>query len=508
MNTTASNKLLALLLLLLIAIAAVAASGMDASGGGKGVDESGECDAEDGADGSCDASALAVGDDDEASPPEKVGIEGETAAAAVQEAECVDKEPRCAYWAAEGECEENPDYMLVECQLSCNSCPEPLVLSPEEARLMEAVAKYGVAQRVEGKKAPETLDVIRRTVNYMENDIYTNSTYDLSEEILAECTNREDLCAFWAVIGECEKNPTYMKTKCAPSCRTCELIDINIRCPPIGDDVRPGLFPGELNAMFERIVSTAPGNQSDPNLVVEEGMTNYTVTVHSRPKAFGVGEERVISRIRDMEQPPWVITFENFVTEEECTEMINLGHRSKYKRSEDVGDMLPDGTYDSKKSDTRTSENAWCSDSESNKCRTDKVAKLIHDRIAKVTGIPPENSEDFQILKYEPGQFYRQHHDYIEFQRDRRCGPRILTFFLYLSDVEEGGATNFPDLNIAVKPKVGRALLWPSVLDSNPRDKEPRTDHEAQDVIKGIKFGANSWMHLYDYIDAQKMGCT
>ena len=38
----------------------------------------------------------------------------------------------------------------------------------------------------------------------------------------------------------------------------------------------------------------------------------------------------------------------------------------------------------------------------------------------QVTGIPPENSEDFQILKYEPGQFYRQHHDYIEFQRDRR----------------------------------------------------------------------------------------
>ena len=39
---------------------------------------------------------------------------------------------------------------IVGCQLSCNSCPrEPLVLSPEEARLMEAVAKYGVAQGVE-----------------------------------------------------------------------------------------------------------------------------------------------------------------------------------------------------------------------------------------------------------------------------------------------------------------------------------------------------------------------
>jgi len=45
-------------------------------------------------------------------------------------------------------------------------------------------------------------------------------------------------------------------------------------------------------------------------------------------------------------------------------------------------------------------------------------------------------------------------------------------------------------LGIAVKPKVGRALLWPSVLDSNPFDKEDRTEHEAQDVIKGLKYGA------------------
>jgi hypothetical protein len=28
-------------------------------------------------------------------------------------------------------------------------------------------------------------------------------------------------------------------------------------------------------------------------------------------------------------------------------------------------------------------------------------------------------------------------------------GPRILTFFLYLSDVEEGGETSFPQLGIS-----------------------------------------------------------
>lgn len=350
------------------------------------------------------------------------------------------------------------------------------------------------------------MEVIRKTVSYMQNDIYgENPTVELTPSVLAECTNREELCAFWVAIGECEANKAYMKTKCAPSCQTCDMIDMNARCPPLSDDVRPALLPGELNMMFERIVATAPGNQTDENFVIPEGLTNYTVHVHSRPKPLEEGEER-ISKKRDLEQPPWIITFENLLTEEECKYLIEMGRKSNYERSEDVGKLLADGSYDSVQSQSRTSKNAWCS--YRNKCRDDPQVELMHNRLEKITGIPTNHSEDFQVLKYEHGQFYRQHHDYIGHQRDRRSGPRMLTFFLYLSDVEEGGATNFPDLGIAVYPKMGKAVLWPSVLDSNPFDKEPRTDHEAQDVIKGQKYGANSWIHAHDYMAAQELGCT
>jgi prolyl 4-hydroxylase len=148
-----------------------------------------------------------------------------------------------------------------------------------------------------------------------------------------------------------------MKMKCAPSCQTCDLIDISNRCPPLGDNVRPGLLPGELNAMFERIVDTAPGNRTDRNdFAIDEGMTNYTVTVHSRPKPLDDDEGPIVSVKRDLEQPPWIITFENFISDEECEHLIELGYKSEYKRSEDVGKLLPDGTFDSVKSETRTSE--------------------------------------------------------------------------------------------------------------------------------------------------------
>ena len=79
--------------------------------------------------------------------------------------------------------------------------------------------------------------------------------------------------------------------------------------------------------MFERLVATAPGNMTD---VAEkerladflEGMPNYTVSVLSRPSNGIVTE---VSLNKDKELPPWVITFDNFLSEEECDKLIEIG---------------------------------------------------------------------------------------------------------------------------------------------------------------------------------------
>ncbi len=46
-------------------------------------------------------------------------------------------------------------------------------------------------------------------------------------------------------------------------------------------------------------------------------------------------------------------------------------------------------------------------------------------------------------------------------------------------------------------PKKGRAVLWPSVYNSEPMNKDPRTKHGALPVEAGLKFGANAWIHMY-----------
>jgi len=443
---------------------------------------------------------------------------------------CEDAHELCSFWANKGECDKNPNYMLNNCRISCNTCPQveekvelidglTMAQVAEKQSLLDMVAEYGVPQTVsETETQAKTMFVIRQTVDYMKNFIHADKpTHKISKETVEACTNNEKLCSFWSSIGECDNNPSFMVTKCAPACKSCHKIDYNNRCGKRDPNLVPGLRPGELNLMFERIVETAPGNASDTTQfaaangeIQDDGMPIYTVTVHSRPKSPSPKPDDngviPINRKLDGEESPWVITFDNFLTDEECDHLIQLGYQNEYKRSTDVGKRQVDGTYSNHQSTTRTSENSWCSTKSG--CRADPIVERVMKRLETMTGVPTENYEDFQMLKYQTGQFYRSHHDYIDHQKDRHNGPRILTFFLYLSDVEEGGGTYLNTLDLEIKPKRGRALLWPSVMNYNPMIKDPRTMHEAKDVIRGTKFAANAWIHLFNNVEAHKMGCN
>ena len=114
-----------------------------------------------------------------------------------------------------------------------------------------------------------------------------------------------------------------------------------------------------------------------------------------------------------------------------------------------------------------------------------------------------------QVLKYDAGQFYKTHHDQNS-PMTSAWGPRMYTFLMYLNDAapgDAGGETHFPRLNISVRPKRGRALLWPSVLDSDPNERDDRTEHEAVVVRAGQKLAANYWLHMFDFQYANERGC-
>lgn len=298
----------------------------------------------------------------------------------------------------------------------------------------------------------------------------SNSAGKAPEVDINVCVDRNEKCPSFMKSGECTRNPGWMIVNCPHSCDACELRDPKIRCDRgrLNITTTPVYGPGDMASMFSTI---------------EEKWGHYGIEVLSKE--------------------PWVVTFDNFLTEEETDALIET-NKGNWERSTDTGAVNAFGETGRVLSVGRTSSNAWC---RSNCLRNEHVQNVMK-KIEEVTMIPKTHFESFQVLQYEIGQKYNVHHDMSPRQSLLSCGPRILTFFLYLSDVEEGGETGFPRLGINVKPRRGKALLWPSTMDANLEQMDPRTHHEAKPVVSGKKFAANTWIHLYDFEKSNLWGCT
>jgi prolyl 4-hydroxylase len=205
---------------------------------------------------------------------------------------------------------------------------------------------------------------------------------------------------------------------------------------------------------------------------------------------------------------PHILFFHNFTSDEEGAELIRVGG-AEYKPSAEGGSLNKAGLLEAAADQTsnlrRTSESSFCIF----ECNQDETLKRITKRAAELVGVPEQNIEYIQLLKYGEGQYYKSHHDNNPNYFKMPMGPRIYTLFLYLSNVEEGGETDFPQLGLKVSPKKGGAVLWPSVQDGNPDGKsDMRTYHQALPVLKGMKYAANIWIYMYDYKTQWQNSCT
>lgn len=285
-------------------------------------------------------------------------------------------------------------------------------------------------------------------------------------------------------VGSCDAAPGWNIHFCAKTCNetlnACYLSDPAIRCN------RTRLF-------VEHNITTAPAFEP-----FSGGLDNLFKGLEAKWSHLGA---RMI-----LSDPP-IVVFDSFMTEDEAIALRESSGDNSFKRSTSSGSTDATGYTTQTTSQVRTSTNAWCQ----GQCVNNPTVQAIMARIENVTTVKTGNYEAFQFLRYEEGQYYRRHHDYSGQQKEHDpAGPRILTFFLYLSDVPSGGETEFPDLDPPVKvlPKVGRAVLWPSVLD-DMITQESRTFHQANPVgPNGIKYGANAWIHQYNNVIPSLWGCT
>lgn len=117
-------------------------------------------------------------------------------------------------------------------------------------------------------------------------------------------------------------------------------------------------------------------------------------------------------------------------------------------------------------------------------------------RAADLLGVDPPNIEPFQVLNYDPGEFYKEHHDHRAYYDPEGGYPdRSRTMLLFLNDLPEGmgGRLEFGRLGLQFSPRVGDAVIWSNV-DRDGR-VDPEMVHQGMPLEEGgNKMAVNIWV--------------
>ena len=167
-----------------------------------------------------------------------------------------------------------------------------------------------------------------------------------------------------------------------------------------------------------------------------------------------------------------------FLSEDECQYLIRLaeGH---FTRSATIGPNGKEDTID----DHRTSSSYFLPDS-------DPVVQRIRQRAARILKVRYRQLEGLQVVKYEPGQYFNEHHDWFTPDYVDTIGDqREYTIFAYLNTAD--GQTEFPHLEKSFSPRRGDALKWKNCDSLNKCND--LSLHRGAPPQTGLKYGLNIW---------------
>ena len=183
----------------------------------------------------------------------------------------------------------------------------------------------------------------------------------------------------------------------------------------------------------------------------------------------------------------------NLLSPEEADQIIQLAKQNGLSQSYVVSDNKLD-SYDDK---FRKSDQTWMS--RSHHPVLEKLSKISYE----LTGLPQDNQEMIQVVRYEKGGKFDAHFDPcvksedICNQMNRGAGQRKTTLLIYLNDVMQGGETEFVNLRRKIKPEKGKGILFWSTDDDENVYKESL--HRGSEVVEGEKWIATIWSHPLKY---------
>ena len=204
--------------------------------------------------------------------------------------------------------------------------------------------------------------------------------------------------------------------------------------------------------------------------------------------------ERLHARV--LSEEPWIVEFPSFLNDLEVRELILVAQAEGLQDDDEHPKQM---------------RNVSVSTCDSPSCSRRPFINELARRVSQLLGVSARNFEGQQFVHYEEGQHYAWHPDEYSWRDDRidpvlvNAGPRVLTMFFYLSDVEEGGETVFMGPHkkgdaaygvrgLAVRPQKGKAILWANMKD-DWRRQDVSAVHRSLPVVRGVKWATTLWIH-------------
>lgn len=191
---------------------------------------------------------------------------------------------------------------------------------------------------------------------------------------------------------------------------------------------------------------------------------------------------------------PIVQVIDDFVTETERLHIVRLAQGN-------TKEALVSAVGESKTSDGRTGSVCWVKHDQT------PIVRGLVKRVSNLVGIPVKHAESLQVVHYAETQQYRPHFDGWDMntekgqQRTAKGGQRLVTALCYLNEVEDGGGTIFPKLDVEVEAQPGRMVIFHNVKDPTLAEmtRHPKALHGGSPVWGGEKWACNLWFRAEPY---------
>ena len=182
---------------------------------------------------------------------------------------------------------------------------------------------------------------------------------------------------------------------------------------------------------------------------------------------------------------PLVFFIDNFLDPEDCAHIIAAGRDGQSRGGVAVHGI---STVSEARTNTETRLDQWADP---------RLASFV-EKVSDVVRLPPEHSELLRVLRYREGEKFDAHRDGFgtimpeDVMLLAEGGQRLFTALCYLNDVESGGETVFPNLKIAVRPRLGRLLVFANT-GAGSDEVHDHSDHAGAELRGGEKWVAGTF---------------